>query len=195
MIDRPYELVPKIYKFEWNPTTASWDSVWGAVAPLDLQNTWPAFTWGDLDNDGRAEIYWAPVNYCPYPEVARILVYEYPGDGSDNMGVYDGFGGFTPNASTTIVSGDRINLRPIRFVIADPDGDGTDELIFADRAGTVIIILVFYLLMIFRIIGGGLETWTTEFNGLGDINLSGTGSKWDLAVLNNYIYLFDGNLN
>ena len=29
---------------------------------------------------------------------------------------------------------------------------------------------------------------------LADINLTGTGSKWDLAVANNYIYLFDGNL-
>ena len=41
---------------------------------------------------------------------------------------------------------------------------------------------------------GGLATWTTEFIGLGDINLSGTGSKWDVVALNNYIYVFDGNL-
>ncbi|MEJ2618411.1 MAG: VCBS repeat-containing protein [Ignavibacteriaceae bacterium] len=112
MIDRDGELVPRIYKFEWNESTSSWDSVWSATAPLDKQNTWPAFAWGDLDKDGRPEIYWAPVNYSPYPDVARVLVYEYAGDGSDNMGVDDGFGGFLPNASTDIVAGDGINNKP-----------------------------------------------------------------------------------
>ena len=28
---RPGELIPKIYKFEWNTATATWDSVWGAT--------------------------------------------------------------------------------------------------------------------------------------------------------------------
>ena len=192
MIDRPNELVPKVYKFEWNPVTSAWDSVWGATAPLQNQNTWPAFTWGDLDKDGKPEIYWAPVNYGTYPELPRILVYEYPGDGSDNMGVDDGFGGWEPNAKTTIVSGDGVNLRPLRFVIADPDGDNTDELIFADRATDHHV----GVLSVDDIPdnGGSLETWTTEFIGLGDINLSGTGAKWDVVALNNYIYTFDGNL-
>ena len=96
-----------------------------------------AFTWGDTDKDGGPEIYWAPVNYSPYPDVVRILVYEYPGDGSDNMGVADGLGGFVPNATTNIVVGAGLNIRPIKFVIADPDADGKDELIFADRRGTM----------------------------------------------------------
>ncbi|MGB8318287.1 MAG: VCBS repeat-containing protein, partial [Ignavibacteriaceae bacterium] len=135
MIDRDGELIPRLYKFEWNETTSSWDSVWSATAPLDKQNTWPALAWGDLDKDGRPEIYWAPVNYSPYPDVARVLVYEYAGDGSDNMGVDDGFGGFLPNASTDIVKGDGLNLRPIKFVVDDIDSDGTDELIFCDRGG------------------------------------------------------------
>ena len=192
MIDRPNEVVPKIYKFEWNITTASWDSVWGAVIPGQSQNTWPAFTWGDLDQDGKPEIYWAPVNFGPYPEVPRIFVFEYPGDGSDNMGVFDGVGGYLPNASTTIEAGDGINLRPIKFVIGDPDGDGTDELIFADRNG-------YWMVGVLSVddipdFGGGLETWTTEFSGLGDINLTGAGGMWDVFVLNNFIYVFDGNL-
>jgi hypothetical protein len=191
-IDRDYELVPRIYKFEWNPTTASWDSVWGATAPLTLQNTWPALAWGDLDKDGKPEIYWGPVNYSPYPEVSRVLVYESQGVGSDNMGVDDGFGGFLPNASTPIEAGDAVNLRPVKFVIADPDNDGTNELIFADRNG-------YWMVGVLSVDdipdnGGGLETWTTEFSGLGDINLTGAGSMWDVAVLNNYIYVFDGNL-
>jgi len=193
MVDGAYELVPRIYKFELNPVTSTYDSVWGAVAPLTLQNTWPAFTYGDLDKDGKPEIYWAPVNYSPYPEVARILVYEYPGDGSDNMGVSDGLGGFLPNASTPIVTGDGVNLRPFRFLVGDPDNNNFDNLIFVDRAATD------YHLGVLSVDdipdnGGGLETWTVDYIGLGDINLSGSGSKWDIALLNNYIYVFDGNL-
>jgi hypothetical protein len=191
-VDGAYELIPRLYKFEWNPTTSSWDSVWCAELPDQLQNTWPALAWGDLDKDGKPEIYWAPVNYSPYPDVPRILVYEYPGDGSDNMGVSDGFGGWSPNATTDIEAGDGLNIRPIRFIIADPDNDGTDELIFADRAGSWSV----GVLSVDDIPdnGGGLETWTTEFSGKGDINLDATGAKYDVAVLDNCIYLFDANL-
>jgi hypothetical protein len=192
MVDRENELIPKIYKFEWNAVAATWDSVWGAVAPLANQNTWPAFTWGDLDKDGKPEIYWAPVNYDPYPELPRILVYEYPGDGTDNMGVDDGFGGFEPNAKTSIVPGDGQNIRPVRFVIADVDNDGVNELIFADRQSSTSNFHV-GVLSVDDIPdnGGGLETWTEEFSGVGDAYLSGTRTKWDLSVINNYIYLYD----
>ena len=189
MIDEAYELIPRLYKFEWNPTTASWDSVWGTIAPVPLQNTWPALAWGDLDKDGRPELYWGPVNNIGSDlNPSRILVYEYPGDGSDNMGIDDGFGGWEPNAKTPIVTEDSYNLRPVKFIIADPDGNGKDELIFADRNGTWSI----GILSVDDIPdnGGGLETWTTEFSGLGDLNLDGTGGKWDLSVLNNYIYLY-----
>ncbi len=193
MIDRAYELIPRIYKFEWNKTTAKWDSVWSATAPLDKQNTWPAFTWGDLDKDGRPEIYWAPVNYSPYPDVARILVYEYPGDGSDNMGVSDGLGGFMPNASTNIlpyVPLAPLNIRPVRFVIADPDSDGKDELIFCDRAPSVHV----GVLSVDNIpnLGGGTEKWTVEYSGQNNAKFTGTSAKYDVAVLNNVIYVFDG---
>lgn len=192
-VDRDYELIPRIYKFEWNPTTASWDSVWGAQAPLTLQNTWPALAWGDVDKDGRPELFWSPINYSPYPELPRILVYEYPGDGSDNMGVDDGFGGWEPNAATPILSGDGVNVRPVKIVIADVDGDGTDEIIFADRAGNA---ADFHLgVMSVDDIpdnGGGLESWTLEFSGVGDINLSGTGNYWDVVVVPPYIGAFTG---
>jgi hypothetical protein len=195
MIDEPYELTPRIYKFEWNPVTSAWDSVWGAVAPVELQNTWPALAYGDLDKDGKMELYWAPVNNIGTDlNPARILVYEYPGSG-DGMGVDDGFGGFEPNAKTSIVTAPSFNLRPVRIVIADVDSDGTDEIIFVDRAAGASDWHV-GVLSVDDIPdnGGGLETWTVEFNAVGDINLSTTGGKWDLAVLNNYIYLFDGNL-
>lgn len=190
-IDREGELIPRIYKFEWNESTGSWDSVWSATAPLTLQNTWPALTWGDLDKDGKPEIYWGPVNYSPYPEVPRVLVYESAGDGSDNMGVDDGFGGFSPNASTPIASGDGINLRPIKFEVRDVDNDGTDELIFVERANSY----QYGILSVSNIPdnGDGSETWTLEASGFGDPILSNTGAKYDFAVIGNVIYLFNGN--
>ena len=192
MIDEPYELIPRIYKFEWNPVTSEWDSVWGAVAPVELQNTWPALAYGDLDKDQKPELYWAPINNIGTDlNPARILVYEYPGDGSDNMGVSDGFGGFEPNAKTSIVTVPSFNLRPVRIIIADVDADGTDELIFADRAAGASDWHV-GVLSVNDVPdnGGGLETWTVEFNGVGDGNLSGTGNNWDLVVVPPYIGLF-----
>lgn len=197
MIDEPYELVPRLYKFEWNPVTSTWDSVWGVTSDVPLQNTWPALTWGDLDNDGKAEIYWGPVNNLDAsinPNPARVIVYEYPGDGSDNMGVDDGFGGFLPNAKTTIVTDPMFNLRPVRFVIADIDNDGTDELIFADRASSSSNYHV-GVLSVDNIPddGSGTETWTTEFSGIGDFILAGTGNKWDLIVGPPYIGLWNSD--
>ncbi len=190
MIDRNGELIPRLYKFEWNESTATWDSVWGATAPLDFQNTWPALAWGDLDKDGKPEIYWAPVNYSPYPDVARILVYESVGDGSDNMGVDDGFGAFSPNATTDIIAGDGINLRPIKMAVKDIDNDGTDELVFVDRAAYC----QYGVLSVDKIPdnGDGSETWNLEASGLNDATLSGV-TMYDLAIVNSTIYLFADN--
>jgi len=193
MVDGDYELVPRLYKFEWNPVTSQWDSVWGVTSEIPLQNTWPALTWGDLDKDGKPELYWGPVNFLDAslnPNPARVLVYEYPGDGSDNMGVDDGFGGFLPNAKTSIVNDNMFNLRPVKFVIADIDGDGTDELLFADRAASSGNYHI-GVLSVDNIPddGSGTETWTTEFSGVGDFVLSGTGNKWDIVVVPPYIAL------
>lgn len=197
MIDEPYELVPRLYKFEWNPVTSTWDSVWGVTSDVPLQNTWPALTWGDLDNDGKAELYWGPVNNLDAslnPNPARVIVYEYPGDGSNNMGVDDGFGGFLPNAKTTIVQDNMFNLRPVKFVVADIDGDGIKELIFADRAaGTGNYHVGVLSVDNIPDDGSGTETWTTEFTGLGDFVLAGTGNKWDLVVVPPYIGLFNAD--
>ena len=198
MVDGDYEVVPRIYKFEWNGT--SWDSVWGAIAPVEKQNTWPTLNWADIDNDNKPELYWAIVNNfsgVTNLNPARIVVYEYPDDGTNNMGVSDGFGGFTPNAQTTIVTENSFNLRPVGTVISDVDNDTKKEIIFVDRAASTgatgwhVGVLSVSDIPDF---GGGLETWTTEFSGAGDINLTGSGNKWDMAVINNYIYLFDGNL-
>ncbi len=193
IIDRDGELIPKIYKFEWNENTATWDSVWGAVLDVPLQNTWPALTWGDLDKDGKPEIIWGPANNLDAtlnPNPPRVVVYEVVGDGSDNLGVDDGFGSFTPNSTFTIADKDMQDVRPIKFVVSDIDNDGTDELIFADR----VALYHYGVLSVDNIPddGDGSETWTIEASGLDDIAM-GTANKYDLAVVGSIIYLFDGN--
>ena len=209
MVDWCFEILPMYFKFEWNGT--AWVEVWAASTNIIGQNTWPALTWGDTDEDGKPELYWFPVeNFDPAGDTCttatntnpiRLLVYEYPGDGSDNMGVADGLGGFLPNAQTTITQDASGPTRPFRAQIADIDIDGKDEIIFVDRqAGnnttSDLADMHVGVLSVNEIPdnGGGLEVWTIEFRGEGDIILSDTGNKWDMAIINNYIYLFDGNL-
>ena len=78
-----------------------------------------------------------------------------------------------------------LTLDPLEYIIADLDGDGTDELIFADRQGSSASDFHIGVLSIDDIPdnGGGLETWTLEYSGVGDANLSGTGNNWDVVVV------------
>ncbi|HPN39871.1 MAG TPA: hypothetical protein PL041_15845, partial [Melioribacteraceae bacterium] len=157
------------------------------------QNTWPALTYGDWDNDGKMEIIWGPVNnYSGTVNLnpARIVVYEEKGDGSDIMGVDNGDGTFKPNAKWTMVNADSYNLRPIRWVLQDVDEDGQKEIVFCSRvAGER-----------FGIIGvsnipdnaDGSETWTMEASGLGMANIDAS-TIYDMAILDNVIYLFSQN--
>jgi hypothetical protein len=190
-VDDPGALVPRIYKFEWNGTV--WENVWMAEMDIPLQNTWPALTYGDVDKDGKMEIWWSPVNWTDAtsnPNPSRIIVFEYPGDGSDNMGV-DLLGTFVPNAQWTITDQDMFNLRPHKFIINDIDGDGTDELIFSDRAGTY-----HYGVVSVSDIpddASGNEVWTLEASGKDDAATFGTTSKWDFALLDNRIVLIASN--
>ncbi|HRP93637.1 MAG TPA: VCBS repeat-containing protein, partial [Ignavibacteriaceae bacterium] len=154
---------------------------------------WVGFTIADLDKDGKPEIVWCPPNFPDAPGLInpnplRVIVYEVVGDGSDNLGVDDGFGAFLPNASTTIVTDDNYNLRPISLKVVDIDSDGRDELIFADQTTN----WHFGVLSVDDIPdnGSGLETWTVEASGVTDPILVGTGNKWDLAVVGKVIYLF-----
>jgi photosystem II stability/assembly factor-like uncharacterized protein len=150
----------------------------------------------DLDKDGKQEITWGPVNNLSgvtnlNPD--RILVYESKGDGSDVMGVDDGTGSYLPNAVWTITTEDNANIRPTRFVVADPDEDGVDELIFSDRAGNTSG-YYFGVVTVDNIPdnGDGSETWTMEVSGLDfDLKSLPTENKWDVAVIGRNIYTFD----
>ncbi len=161
----PNELVPMIYKYEWNGT--SWDSVWAAKIPTQWQNTWPALAVADLDKDGKKEIIWGPANNlsssAPTNDPARFIVFETPGDGSDNMGVPDGSGGWKPNSTWNADVPAGTEMRAVKWFVADVDGDGADEIVFADRRGH-------YSVGVASVDNipdnaDGSETWTMEFSG------------------------------
>ncbi len=190
--DGAEELIPRAYKYEWNGSY--WDLVWEAT--LDIvpkQNTWPALTYGDWDKDGKSEIIWGPVNFLGDDNVnpARIVVFEAAGDGTDVMGVDDGNGNYKPNASFTIVSEfeGKVEVRPIKWVLEDIDGDNAEELIFADRNGAA---YNYGIISVDNIPDNGdeSETWTVEASGT--TVAVDNGSKWDIAVVGNTAYLFDG---
>jgi flagellar hook capping protein FlgD/VCBS repeat protein len=198
--DGPTEVIPRIYKLEQNG--ANWDSVWAAVAPVAVQNTWPQLVVGDLDGDGKEELIWAIINSTsmeanPY----RLVVYEEAGDGSDVMGVATAATNinsgepllFAPNAMYTISEFDNENVRIMEMTLADPDGDGTTEICFADRKGND---NGYY----FGVIsvddvpdnGDGSETWDLEVSGLdyGDLTAQPIENKWDVAVIGSNVYTF-----
>ncbi len=193
--DTGAELIPAIFKFEYNPFTQDWEQVWTTVLNIPKQNTWPALTTGDWDNDGKEEVIWGPVNFLETGNLnpARVVVFETPGDGSDIMGLSDGMGGYLPNAEWTITSNDNQNLRPIRWELVDIDNDGTKELVYASRVNAAGPGNIFGIISVDDIpdYGGGLETWTLEFSGNG--TSVSTNTIYDMAVMDSTLYLFHTN--
>ncbi|MHC1737234.1 MAG: FG-GAP-like repeat-containing protein [Ignavibacteriaceae bacterium] len=189
--DTPDELIPRIYKYEWNGT--SWDSVWAAVLDLPGQNTWPALIVEDWDNDGKKEVIWGPVNNFmsgASPNPARIIVFESKGDGSDVMGVaIPGTNNYRPNAKYTLTETASLEIRPFRWHMANVDGDAAKELVFCDRQSNYRFGIVSVSTIPDN--GDGSEVWTLEKSGLGLTVFSGT--YYDVAVLGTSIYLFSTN--
>ena len=179
------EEIPKIYKFEFNSATSTWDSVWMAtVLDIPRQNSWAAVTWGDWDKDGKPEIIWGPANYLGSDNTnpPRILVYEARDDGSEGLGV-EGFGITTPNCQWTITDLDNTELRPFKWELADIDSDGDLELCFADRKD----VYSYGVISVTDIPdnGDGSEIWTLETSGF-DTDIP---SSYDMVVLDNTMYL------
>ncbi len=198
--DSGEELIPRLYKWEWNET--EWELVWQTTLNLPLQNTWPALAIGDLDKDEKMEVIWGPVNNFNDDNTnpPRIVVFEVKGDGSDILGVDDGAGNYLPNAQWPILDIDNTNMRPFRWHYGDFDQDGQGEVAFCDRVGY----------MHFGIVSvddvpdnaSGNENWTLEVSGLDELPIIGGGtqtmpggSKWDIVVANDNIYVLDGSTN
>jgi hypothetical protein len=188
--DNPNEMTPRLYKYEFNGD--AWEVVWAcSLETIPLQNTWPALTYGDLDQDGKDEVIWGPVNYTDAttnPNPSRIVVFEeQEATGSDVMGVSDGMGNYLPNAQTTITEDDNANLRPFKMFVKDVDFDETPELVYCVRAGGQ----YFGVLSVSDIPdnGDGSETWTLETDGV-TLGISAE-NKWDVFYMDSVIYLPD----
>ena len=151
---------PRMYKYEFNGT--SWDSVWSAELPR-TQNTWPGLAEADLDGDGKPEVVWTPAEGATTPSPSRIYVFEAPGDGSDNMGVADGSGGWKPNTEWNFDIPDAKHMRAIKIVVADFDNDGKQEIALADRKSYFSMAIVSVSDVPDN--ADGSESWTLEFNG------------------------------
>jgi hypothetical protein len=194
MYDAPGEMVPAIFKYELNAAGTEWNIVWSdTLWDIPSQNTWPALTYGDWDQDGKMEIIWGPVNNTAFGNTNpdRIIVYEAKGDGSDVMGVDDGAGGYRPNARWQIDTTANYNLRPFRWELHDIDGDGALELIFCDRASsTAGVGYKFGVVSVSDIPdnGDGSETWTLEASGK-DLPTA-PNTVFDMAVLDSTAYFF-----
>ncbi|MCH8126723.1 CHRD domain-containing protein [candidate division KSB1 bacterium] len=187
------DMIPRIYKYEWNE--GRWEIVWWTETDITLQNTWPALTYGDWDNDGKMEIIWGPVNNFGFQGVSqtnppRVLVFESAGDGSDVMGVLDpATGNYRPNAQWTIVDGDGVNIRPFRWLLHDIDNDGTEELCSSIRQGGY----AFLVISVDNIPddGDGSETWELEASGK-DSEIS-ANTYYDIVAHDSSMYLFRSN--
>ncbi len=190
------EFIPRIYKFEKHGEV--WDSVWSEQERnIAQQNSWAPLTWGDWDQDGKADVVWGPANYFngangPNLNPPRIVVYEAQGNGSDKMGA-QGFGFELPNAEWTITDKEEFELRPFRWVLQDFDNDGDIELIFAERRDS----LRFGVVSVSDIPdnGDGSEVWTLEASGSGW--MMNPSRLYDMAVMRNKIYLIheDGSVS
>jgi hypothetical protein len=196
--DAGAELIPRIYKFELNSTTGMYDSVWSSTLTIPLQNTWPTLTVADLDNDGKKEVIWGPVNNLDAstnPNPARVIVFEVKGDGSDILGVSDGSGGYKPNSTWTITDSTMYEIRPFRWFVSDVDFDGTPELVWADRGAPASPKKPFRfgIASVNNIpdAGTGGETWTLECSGKDSVTEAST--VYDIAAVDSNIYVIHSN--
>jgi hypothetical protein len=186
------EETPRIYKYELN--NGVWDSVWSAtITNIYQQNSWAALTTGDWDQDGKPEIIWGPANWLSSNNLnpPRVLVFEYAGDGSDNMGL-DIFGNFKPNTEWSITPNESEELRPFRWELADIDSDGDLELCFGDRRPNY----RYGVISVDHIPDDATTAavWTLETSGY-EKELP-TGTVYDMVVIDNAMYLIhdDGNI-
>lgn len=186
--------IPRIYKYENDGS--GWKVVWSTELSLKAQNTWPALTYGDWDGDGKMEIIFGPVNNFGAGDsiYTRLVDFETKGDGSDVMGIDNGDGTFSPNASFTINDTPNYNLRPFRWHLTDIDSDGQLEIVFGARAGDE----RFGVISVDNIPdnGDGSETFTLEESGLDTTLTIGSGTIYDCSVMDSIIVLYhtDGSI-
>lgn len=191
--DTGEELIPRITKFERN-ASGGWDNVWSAVMPIPLQNTWPTLCVADLDGDGKKEVVWGPVNFTDAttnPNPMRVIVFEVKGDGSDQLGVPNGTGGFKPSASWTMTAAANANIRPFKMSAWDFDKDGKHELVYTDRGNSI---TRFGVIGVNAVPDNGDTAgvvWSHKYQGLVSNTAINAGTYYDFAIVDSTIFFFN----
>ncbi|MCK4578163.1 MAG: T9SS type A sorting domain-containing protein [Candidatus Marinimicrobia bacterium] len=172
--DAPSELIPRIYKLEYDGS--AWSVVWSAISQVPKQNTWPALAIGDLDGDSKSELLWGIVNATGTgnENPARISVYEEAGDGTDVMGVED------PLAT------DSRSVAPIGFTLHQNYPNPFNP---ATRLSFEISQATFTTLTVYDIVGREVVTLVNGHLASGPYNLVWDGRHADGHSMSTGVYL------
>ncbi len=135
-------------------------------------NSLPALAYGDVDGDGRMEIYFGIPTINDDP--VDLFIFE-----ADDAGVFPD----TPTTTYEYRSDGTLDFRPAGIQLADVDGDGKTEVLTVSRTGGR------RELVVMSLAGASLDafaTWNVEFEA--NETVLGGGGLYDLMVVD-----FDGD--
>ncbi|MFC1484500.1 FG-GAP-like repeat-containing protein [Candidatus Neomarinimicrobiota bacterium] len=172
--DTPTEIIPRIYKLEYDGT--NWAVVWQATAPIPAQNTWPALAIADLDEDGKDELLWGVVNnfVTGNESPPRILVYESLGGGSDAFGVEE------------VSATDPYSLAPTAFALhqnfPNPFNPVTTVSFDLNQATNV-------SLVVYDLVGHEVVSLVNRYMGVGNYEVLWNGHNADGSLVPTGVYI------
>tara|TARA_B110000263_G_scaffold192399_1_gene170386 strand:+ start:131 stop:3355 length:3225 start_codon:yes stop_codon:yes gene_type:complete len=150
--------------------------VWHFVTP-DPGNSLPGMNYGDIDGDGKHEIYFGvPPSVGNNDATWGTYIFEQGADGAFPATATMLWQ--HANGATAMINTD--NFRPAGYAIADIDGDGKNELATIDRGGR--------RLTIDALVGDDFDDLATFANEFIDTDYLAGGGLYDVDVVD-----FDGD--